>query len=74
MILSLVLAPGALYKELGEREAQEMEMKLKQGLRWGLEEGAPGCPAFCQEPLLGLELLFPGKSVVSPTPPVGPTV
>lgn len=37
----------------------------QQGLRLGLDEGAPGCPAFCQEPFLGLELLFPGKSVVS---------
>lgn len=50
-----------------------MGTELKQGLRLGLGERAPGCPAFCQEPFLGLELLFPGK-VVSPAPPVGPTV
>lgn len=50
-----------------------MGTKLKQGLRLGLDE-ASGCPAFCQESFLGLELLFPGKSVVSPTPPVGPMV
>lgn len=51
-----------------------MGTSLKQGLRLGLDEASPGCPAFCQEPFLGLELLFPGKSVVSPTPPVGPMV
>lgn len=50
-----------------------MGTELKQGLRLGLDEYAPGCPAFYQEPFLGLELLFPGK-VVSPAPPVGPTV
>lgn len=51
-----------------------MGTELSQGLRSGLGEGAPGCPAFCQEPFLGLELLFPGRSVVSPAPPVGPMV
>ena len=35
-ILSLVaLAPGALHKELGEGEAQEMGTELKQGLKLG---------------------------------------
>lgn len=43
-----------------------MGTEPQQGLRLGLDEGAPGCPAFCQEPFLGLELLFPGKRVVSP--------
>lgn len=51
-----------------------MGTELKQGPRLGLDEGAPGYPGFCQEPLLGLELLFPGKSVVSPTLPMGPMV
>lgn len=49
-----------------------MGTELKQGLRWGLDECASGCPAFCQEPFLGSEL-FPGK-VVSPAPPLGPMV
>lgn len=48
-----------------------MGTELKQGLRLGLGECAPGCPAFCQEPFLGLELLFPGK-VVSPALPWAP--
>lgn len=46
-----------------------MGTEPQQGLRLGLDEGAPGCPAFYQEPFLGLELLFPGKSVVSPPLP-----
>jgi hypothetical protein len=45
MILFLVLAHGALYKELGM--GQEMEPKLKPKLRLGLAEGDPGCPFFC---------------------------
>ena len=28
-------------------------------------EGDPSCPAFCQETVLGLQLLFPGKGAVS---------
>lgn len=39
-----------------------MGTELKQRLRLGLEDGAPGCPAFRQEPFLGLQLLLPGKS------------
>lgn len=75
MILSLVLAPGALRKELGEGGGTGRGAELKRGLRLGLDEGAPGCPAFCRrEPFLGLELLFPGRSVVSPALPVGPMV
>lgn len=61
MILSLVLAPGALGKELGEGGGTGVGTELKQGLRLGWTKGASGSPAFRREPFLGLELLFPGK-------------
>ena len=44
-----------------------MGTELKQGLRVGLDEGAPGYPAFCREPFLGLDCCSQGK-VLSPLP------
>lgn len=51
-----------------------MGTELKQGLRLGLDEGAPGYPAFCREPFLGLDCCSQGKVFVSPALLVGPMV